>query len=176
MKKQVLLLASAVLLSHFGAVVNASTHDLQIEAKARYLFDIVRFTRWPEVSAQENRLNLCSLGSVTMNQQLNKLTDRTVRGHTVSLLEHTAPQQWHLCHILFIPSNLLPLYQAELAALSGQPILVVSEGTHFEFPTVVLMFQVDAQQVVFSVNYAQMRSAGLEISSHVLKLANEVLR
>jgi len=77
-------------------------------------------------------------------------------------------------HLLFIGETERPNLQGLLRHLEGRPVLTVGDGQGFGSSGVILNFYVSDKRIRFEANTTAAARAGLQLSSHLLRLARIV--
>ena len=163
------LLASAAQLS--------AQKPTEYDIKAAYLFNFGKFLRMPDEPAVSRRtsFDICVLGRndfggalerLTANEQNNGLPERTIN------IGSTAEAKG--CAILFLSSSEASRIDGDLADLAGEPVLTVSDAPHFLEHGGMIALQMQGNHVRFSVALDAVNSAGLTLSSELLKVASRV--
>ncbi|MBV1920113.1 MAG: YfiR family protein [Pseudomonadales bacterium] len=142
------------------------------EIKAAYLYNFIKFITWPD-EPTDTDINICIYGKNPFGGYTTKLNSLKARKRAIKVnyIELTPPSD---CHILFISDIEETLSEELLKNLHEQPILTISDLVGFtEFGGIIGFFK-SGNIIRFNVNLKQARSAKLNISAKLLKLANKV--
>lgn len=175
--------ALAVALALLGAPVGAQA-PTESGVKARLVLSLARFVQWPtSVGAEPGVLRLCvAARQAEAAAAFTGFDGQSVAGRTVRVLPLSAPLPGPAsavtsagppCHVLYLHSS--ADRAAELLAQAGRaPTLTIgdTEGFLGRGGMVELLHTNDA--IRFDVNLKALRTAQLELSSQVLKLARQV--
>ncbi len=148
----------------------------EYDVKAAYLFNFMRFVEWPSGALnEEGVLHICVLGEDPFGGALDAtLAGAKIAGRNVTAVHIAEPEESRQCRILFISSSEDSRLREILLALDGAPVLTVSDVPHFVERGGMIQFTLDRGKVRFEINLAVSSSAGLVLSSDLLKLAKRV--
>jgi hypothetical protein len=166
------LLCSSTLLPSQNAA--QTTRPTQNDVEAAYLYNFGKFVHWPPDS-QRRTLNICILGSDPFGSTLDRiLANETINGLrlTATRLSDTAPAR--SCAIVFLGNSEASHLEQDLFALTGLPVLTVSDIPGFVEHGGMIQFILESDRVRFEVNLATVNKNGLTISSQLLKVAANV--
>ena len=144
------------------------------ELKAAALYNIIAFTEWPDGAfiSDEAPLIIGILGQTPVSSFLNDIVAKeTWRGRRLKLLHVATPADAKACHVLFVGRVEQSRWRAGSAAIARLPILVVGETDKFAEQGGMVQFAIEQNRLRLTVNLESVRSAGLNISSKVLRLA-----
>lgn len=138
--------------------------------KAEIVLRALMFVSWPgDRTSGGNKLQLCTFGEGRMETALLALAGRTVRQQGLET-RRARLDQLAGCHALYLSGP----NPAAMAALSGRPVLFVSDVPSTLEEGVMLNLQVEDGRVVFDVELDAARRAGLDVSTKLLRLARFV--
>jgi hypothetical protein len=148
----------------------------EYQVKAAYLFNFGKFVHWPPGSgeARTNRFRICVLGRNPFGSALEGLTGQIISGRSVATRAISRPQNAGKCDVLFVGASEQDHLSEILAAIQKQSILTVSDMPHFVARGGMIEFVIQDNKVRFQVNRAAAETAGLSLSSDLLKLAVNV--
>ena len=156
--------------------VPASTQRTTAEAdiKAAFLFNFTKLVDWPTV-APAGPFQICTLADGTFDALLARtLTGESTGGRPIQQTTPDSPDVARTCHILFISRRADGNASRWIAAVRGQPVLVVAESPGAEQAGAHITFVVEDNRVKFDVNDDAAARAGLTISSKLLRVARHV--
>ena len=163
-----------------GAILRAQQHrPSEYQIKAVYLFNFGKFIRWPVSESQANRgsFSICVLGQDPFGESL----DSTIAGEAIDGKSLVAKRAAKLedaagCRILYISASESNQLNRILGALTGTPVLTVSDIPEFTTHGGMIQFVVKENKVRFEVNLSAAEKSGLVLNSQLLKVATAVRR
>jgi hypothetical protein len=144
------------------------------------LYNVARFVTWPEGSFadQDAPLVIALQGDGPLQQEIAGLDGKQIEGRAIAILRLAPtqlPNRNQPCHILYIPQSTSQHLASTLEAVTGQPILTVSDRQDFARKGGILHLE-GAHNVSFSLNLDSAEQAGLVLSSKLFRLAKEVIK
>jgi len=146
----------------------------EYELKAAYLFNFVKFVAWPAEAFQsaQEPIIIGVLGRNPFRGQLQNLVrDKRIKGRRVLVKPFKDLNSLQRCHLLFIADTGSGDLRVLIERLKNSPVLTVSELSGFARKGGMIKLYTRAHKVRFEINHTAVRSAGLEISSRLLRLA-----
>lgn len=145
--------------------------------KAAFIYNFVKFTRWPEGTWTDEQatINLCIAGTDDLVVELERLSGKPVKGHPLSI--HRLSEESGAassCHIIYVATSEHTRYRKLTHALRDRAVLTVSEIPHFSRSGGTIELFRKEGRIRFIINLDVARSAGLAISSRLLRLAEIV--
>jgi len=158
------------------ASAGASNESVELRVKAAYLLRFVRYVYWPDPSPA-NAPPPVVIG-VFGHDPMVEILESTVSGKTVNnrpirVKLFTSAEQIDHCDILFVPRESRQM-EAALSAISGRPILTVSDQEKFSRQGGMIEFLLIDDTVRFSINNEAAEKAGLKLSSELLRVAYSI--
>ena len=146
----------------------------QAEVESVYLFDFLKFVRWPgEVS--EGALRICMAASPAFSAGLEKtVAGEQIDGHPLEVRRVTRPEDVEGCSILFIEAAQKEHEGELLRAAAARPMLTVGDAPGFIDRGGMIQFELVQHRVRFSVNLHAVAHGNLSMSSELLKVALSV--
>lgn len=141
------------------------------DLKAQIIVRSLLFVEWPAPAlAPGQPLVLCVTDGHPTTEALERLAGQAINGHRLEVRRTTAAG--------FAPCQVGVFGASSLAALKApsRGLLVVSDATGVSDPNAMLSLQTDQDRIVFDVNLNSVRTAGLDISTRLLRLARFVRR
>jgi len=146
---------------------------------AVYLYNFLYFTTWPPEKGTRNPEEPYIIGVVGDNALRQALlglkASLAANGKKGIRLVFYGPykpgQHYSGCHVLFISSSERSHYTDILTALNHAPVLTVSEDTGFLESGGMITFARHEDKLRYRINRAAVASAGLRLSSQLLKSA-----
>lgn len=146
------------------------------EIKAAFLYNAARFVTWPAGALPKETITIGLLGNGSLTSGVKGLRDKTLHGRHIQIRQGTSLEELKGCRVLVI----LPSERRELSSLlltlRKEPVLTVSEIEGFSQQGGMLAITVTDNHPAFKVNLRAVRTAGLEVSSQLLKLAELVIQ
>jgi len=145
--------------------------------KAAFLFNFVRFTKWPDSAfgKQEDPITILVIGQDRFGDHLTKtFKDKQLHDRDVVITHVKELPKEPDAHLIF--SSALS-HKDELALIercSGKPVLLVGDRSGFAALGGCANFYLDEKHVRFQVNTDELKRAKLTMSSQILKLASIV--
>jgi hypothetical protein len=170
---------SAVLLLAGLSVTDAALADFpQVEEyklKAAFLLNFAGFVQWPDGAFVSDSFIIGILGRDPFEGAADLLGGKTVKGRKVVIRRYKNAKDAGAANILFISSSEEKALPRILRSLRGRCVLTVGDSEGFARSGVMINMMVLRKRVGFDINRGAAGRAGLEISSHLLKLAREVI-
>ena len=140
------------------------------QLKAKVLLQALLFVDWP-AQAAAGPLLLCLVDPPPFAQALRALAGQPLNGRALELREWRAgePLPASPCRVALVGPQALALLASPQSG-----VLVVSDGDGTLRRGAMLNLQLDQGRVVFDINLATTRAAGLDISARLLRLARFV--
>jgi hypothetical protein len=146
------------------------------QVKAAYLFNFSKFVRWNASSERSDSLVICALGRSSFGTVLDAtVKGETINGRRVVAREVPTLQEAAGCQVLFVSASEEGHLGAVLAATKRMGALSVSDIPRFAERGGMIAFVKQQERIRFEVNVAPMESAGITVSSELLKVALRVI-
>lgn len=143
--------------------------------KAAYLYNFGKFLR-TDVPSPHPTFDICLIRDEELGPTLNQLVaNEQLNGRPVQVRQLKSAQDAHGCSIAFISASEGKRGEADLEALRGDPVLTVSDSPDFLKHGGMIQFLTVESHVRFSVNLDAVRSAKLNLSSELLRVAVAVV-
>jgi hypothetical protein len=134
------------------------------DLKAAYIFNFAMFTTWPDANAKAP-LVVCASPDNPLWAGLHALSGKPVNGRTWTVTELAHPKAPH-CDIAVLART------AERPALPATGVLVVRDGAGSKAAITLVE---DDEHIRFDIDTQEAARSGLRFSSHLLRLARNVL-
>ena len=167
------LAALAALIPHPSCAQPGEPIEAQV--KSAFLLNFARYVEWPASSFTSS--NSPVVLGVLGQDSLGRALDTTIEGRTVEKRPVQAgrgkkPSELSHCHVIFIPTSERDRVREWLAQLQGKPVLTVSDMEGFTDLGGMIRLKKVRGLMRFDINRRAAESAGLKISSKLLKLAD----
>lgn len=145
--------------------------------EAVFLFNFAQFVEWPPGAFPEAKGPLVI--GILGDDPFGDYIDETVRGERVEdrpivVRRFKSIEDVKTCHILYISRSEGGRVEQILARLSERPVLTVSDVDRFNRLGGMIRFVTEGNRVRLRINNNAARSAGLTISSNLLRLSEIV--
>jgi hypothetical protein len=168
-------LATALLLSLILGAAGAPTASEQ-EVKASFLYNCTKFVEWPTNTFDSTNapIRFAVFGDDEFGAKLKTLlANKKAHGRSFEVQTISNAQEARNFHILFIPGSEGRRATPALEATNKRPVLTIGESEQFvELGGMISIFFED-EQLAFEVSASSAQKAGLEISSHLLRLSKK---
>jgi len=168
-------LALAILfLFHSTFLPAQQTKAPESAVKATYLFNFSRFVQWPAdaAAAKGDSFSICVLGEDPFGAVLDTiLSGETIGGKPVMTKRVSKPQDALDCRVLYISASEEGRLKEILAGLDKSGVLTVSDIPQFSQRGGMIQFVLVGNKLRFEVNLTNAQTAGLTLSSDLLKVA-----
>lgn len=157
-----------------GAAPGVAT---EAQVKAVFLFNFARFVQWPDgaFAATDSPFHICILGTDPFGPELDEVVaGETVDGHPMAVRRLASADDAGDCHIAYVDSAEADTFREALAAVGDRPTLLVSDLERAAEQGAIIQFHRDGSRVRLRINLAAARSAGLTISSKLLRPATVI--
>jgi hypothetical protein len=166
------LFALAALLAR---VPDARAEDLpEYRLKAAFVYNFILFTEWPADTG--GTLNFCIYGADPFGKEADGLQGKAAGGRAVAVQRRAAGESLKECQVVFVARSSIDSLPRLLEGLRGRPVLMVADSPGATQHGAALNMNLAQGRVTFEANLQAARSAGLNLSSKLLRLATEVLQ
>lgn len=142
--------------------------------KAAFVYNFIVYTEWPADTGA--MLNLCIHGPDPFGPEIDGLQGKVAAGRSIAVMRKPAGDSLKGCQVVFLSAAAIGSLPRDLARLNGQTVLTVADSPAAMQQGVVLNMALRQGKVSFEANLRAARSAGLGLSSKLLRLATEVLQ
>lgn len=144
----------------------------EAQLKALYLVNFMKYMEWPGTHAE---LTLCVFGRSDIDAHLAPYEGRSIAGRTLRIRKIYAPENLTDCHELYVPAAEEARIDTILRRIDKLPILTVSDSGSFAIDGGAIVLIPSEGRLQFDVNYGTLKRAGLKPSSHLMRLARQVI-
>lgn len=156
-----------------------TTISLEYKLKAAFIYNFIKFTKWPEpaeTTSDNNPLIVCVAGENPFGDALEPLSHKKVAGRQIVLAD--APRAVDLknvedCHVVFVAESAASTQFIQ--ALSQQQTLTISDEVGFARRGGCIELREHNGKIRFIINRTTLEQQGLELSYQVYALALEVI-
>ena len=159
-----------------GTATSAQLSESQ--AKAVFVYNIIRYVTWPrEALNSENTLEVGVLAKSGSDVSWDILKGKSIQGRRLLIRKSSDIDDLRSCQIIYFDTTARKDVVRALNSIKQEPILTISDIDSFHLHEGgMITLKVINSKLNFTVNLATARKSALDISSHLLKLAHEVLR
>lgn len=154
-----------------------ATAQSEDQIMAAFLFNFARYVEWPKNAFDRSNspVEICILGA----DRFEKVVSRTVSGkqvgnRPVDVRAIAKLSNANGYHILFIGRDLDTAHSVAVEALRGRSVFSVSDREGFAAAGGIANFFRADSRIRFEINPGAAKTAGLKISSRLLRLAKVV--
>ncbi|MCC7113320.1 MAG: YfiR family protein [Burkholderiales bacterium] len=144
----------------------------EFRLKAAFLYNFAQFTEWPADVGPT--LHLCVHGADPFGAELDALHGKAVGERAIAVTRRLPADGLRGCQVVFVANNAIAQLPRVLETLRGAPVLVVADGAGAAKRGATLALAVTDGRIAFEANLDAARSARLQLSSRLLRLAAEV--
>jgi hypothetical protein len=147
----------------------------EYQVKAVFLFNFSQFVAWPAQSLGSSTapFAICIVGEDRFGMELDAaVRGENVQGHPFVVRRYAHPGGLESsCHIVFIDNSEATQLDSITGALGGHAVLTVSDIERSAERGAIIQFTNDRNRLRLRINMAAAKSAGLTISSKLLRPA-----
>lgn len=172
MKSSRRLLLLLFLLAGIGAMPCRAELSEQ-RVKSAYVFNFIKFVEWPATAVTDNKIRLCVIGDNGLRSLLAMLDGRRIGDRELQIVAD-ASGSLNACHVLYIGERERRRIPPIIKSLSDTSVLTISDVPDFaeRGGGIGLLYRDD--RMLFEVNLASTRKAGLRLSGQMLNLATNI--
>jgi hypothetical protein len=168
--------ACALALLLGSAPVCAADTLTEVQVKAAYLFNFVKFVEWPAeaFATPQAPLVLCIASGDGLRGAFAAIDGKQVQGRQLQVRRGVKADEVKACHVLFVPESEERATPEHLRRVGTLPVLTVGEHDGFAASGGVIGFVIRDDRVQFEINPDAANRADLKVSSRLLQLATIV--
>jgi hypothetical protein len=184
-----LRLLALVMASLLPSLLANAAQVSEYELKTAYLYNFALFVTWP--SETNTTITICTIGEDRFGATIEQLHNRKARGKRLVVQRAVDLKQAPACHMLYIAQSEQQNMAAILNALRGTNVLTISDlplanslnagevADKTAAPAAVplrgiITLVLENKRLMFDVDAAAAKQAGLIMSSRLLYLARQV--
>jgi hypothetical protein len=174
MKSAPQLLLTLLLLAGMSMqVCRAELSELQV--KSAYVFNFIKFVEWPDKTIRTgDKLRLCVTGNDELLASLSTLKGRKAGAYEIQIMHADSDTIRKTCHVLYIGDQEQRRLITILKSLGTAPVLTISDIPGFAERGGGIGLLNRNDKMLFEVNLASTRQAGLHLSGQMLNLATNI--
>lgn len=163
-----------VVLALLGLALQGQARQVaDVDMKAAFVYNFAVFTEWPSDALAANApIVLCTGAASPMSPALQGLNDKVVNGHKLTV--RPAANSVRNCHLLVLGSGDRDRWSQFKRELAGAHVLTVSDDSSIGQDGAIIALSMVNQRVGFDIDLGAAKSARLQLSSKLLRLARSV--
>ncbi len=160
-----------LILSLSGFSFNYQMETEEYKLKAAYIYNFTMYIEW-EPSVRRNEFIIGVIDSSPIFQPLEEMAKtEKVNGKKIIIRKYTKLDEIGFCHVLFIPRD-CKFSLADILVLNDlKKALTISEKAGYAKKGTAINFIEVNNKLKFEINPNALNSAGIKVSSQLLKLA-----
>lgn len=164
----VMALAAALLAHTACAMANPESSERQYKLEAAFLYNFFNYVTWPGYSAPSELrdVTICVAGRDPILRYLSYVQERMADERQITVKEWQEGQSLDACHILYSRNGNIP-------ALENATLTVSTQSQFIKRGGMIGISEVDGRMGI-SVNNNAMNRNGFQVSSRLLRIAQEV--
>ncbi len=158
--------------------VPAVNPAVEYQVKASLVFNFMHFIEWPTDSFEsDSQIIVCLVGRDVYGNALRVLEGELVQGKALAVRTYG---NWFTaladsCHVVIFSAQEQDSVRQALSGLNNKSALTIGESPTFLEDGGIIKFTIVSDTVQFEVNLEKAKQARLDISSKLLRLANNVV-
>ncbi|WP_052566826.1 YfiR family protein [Candidatus Magnetobacterium casense] len=143
----------------------------EYEVKAFAIYNLAKFIEWPDNSlGTVSTLTIYIIGDNPFKNFRDAMRDKSIHGKTIVVKIINSPADIKDTGILFISRSEKDRLPNILRGISRLPVLTVGDTQSFASRGVMVNFYLENDKIRFEINIEAAQTAGLKISSNLLKM------
>ena len=148
----------------------------EYQIKAKYLLNIPLFTEMPIQSKKGASYTVCLIGDTPLESVLEASKGTLINNRPLILRKVDDLSQMESCQMLFIGASERHRLQALLPEAQRRGILTISDMRDFTRLGGMISLQTVNNRVTFDLNLSAAGRASITFSTHLLKLARDIVK
>ena len=166
---------TAAAVASLATLSDARQPSAEYDVKAAFVLNFVRYVEWPQ-ARRVPPLDACVLATNPFGDRLDAVVSgEQWQGGAIEVRLVQDMRRATDCHVLYVPDTAADRFASGVSAIAGLPVLTVGEHERFLEQGGMIRLFVEQNRVRFSINQRTADSAGLVISSRLLRLARSVI-
>jgi len=147
----------------------------EYQVKAKYLFNIPLFTEMPPQAKNSPYYTICLIGDTPLESIIVSSKGKLIKNRPLAVRRIEKLNQSDSCQMLFIASSERNRLQPLLAEAHRRGILTISDMRDFaRLGGMISLLTID-NRITFDLNLAAASKASISFSTHLLKLAHDII-
>jgi hypothetical protein len=174
---RVRLMIIAVLITLLSAPAFGQAGDVpqEYQVKAKYLLNIPLFTEMAPQAKSGPSYTICLIGDTPLGSVLGSSRGKQIKNLPLEIRTVEDITQTGNCRMLFIASSERLHLQTLLAEAHRRGVLTVSDMRDFARLGGIINLQTIDNRITFDLNLSAANTASISFSTHLLKLAHDII-
>ena len=143
--------------------------------KARYLLNMPLYAEMPSQANRGTPYTICLIGNTPLESILESSRGKLIRNRPLAVLRVSDLSQADSCQMLFIASSERHRLQTLLPEAQRRGILTISDMRNSARLGGMISLVIVDNRITFDVNRSAASKASITFSSHLLKLAHDII-
>ena len=143
--------------------------------KAKYLLNIPLFTEMLAQTNTRKSYTICLIGNTPLESVLEASSGKLIKNRPLAFLKVTNLSQMGSCQMLFIASSERHRLQTLLPEAQSKGIVTISDMRDFAHLGGMINLLIVDGRIAFDLNRSAANNASISFSTHLLKLARDVI-
>ena len=144
--------------------------------KAKYLVNVPLYSELPPQALKGDSYNICLIGETPLANLLEPSRGKLIQNRPLAIRTVEDINQLNRCQVLFIASSERYRLQTLLPEAQRRGILTISDMRNFTHLGGMVNLQTVDSRIIFDMNLSAANKASISFSSHLLKLARDVIK
>lgn len=145
------------------------------QAKSAHVLNFIRFVEWPaDTFRLDDRIRLCVIGDDRLHASLAESDGRKVGEYFLQVMPRAGGGALSACHVLYIGERERRRIAPIIRLLGETPTLTISDMPGFAERGGGIGLLYRDERMLFEVNLASTRRAGLRLSGQMLNLSANI--
>lgn len=172
--RAVLAVCALVVSLALSGTSRSQTYD-EYAIKAALLYNFSKFVSWPDEASLTTRdFEICVYGRDPYGDTIDAVSERTTKGRSISIVRHGRLTDGD-CHIAFIGQSETYRVEEAIAFFRDKPVLTIAETPDFVEKGGMIGLLNQQNRVSFEINLSAARTAELNLSSQLLRIAERIV-
>ena len=143
--------------------------------KAKYLLNIPLFTEMVAQTNTRKSYTICLIGDTPLESVLAASSGKLIKSRPLAVLKVADLSQMGSCQMLFIASSERHRVQTLLPEAHSRGVVTISDMRDFARMGGMINLLIVDGRIAFDLNRSAANSASISFSTHLLKLARDVI-
>lgn len=144
----------------------------EYEAKAAFLYNLVKFVEWPAEAISGTSFNLCVAEPDPFGDLLPVfMRQKQVSGRAVQVMRVRTTGESQSCHVLFVSRREPRRVAGVLREVHRQPVLTLGETADFSETGGMMTLLLVSGKIQLHINTEAVRASNLRVSAQLLRFA-----
>ncbi|MFZ4854843.1 MAG: YfiR family protein [Desulfuromonadaceae bacterium] len=176
MKLRVLTMLLLFVLRSTSSLGQGDVVPQEYQIKAKYLLNMPLFTEMPSQPKKGSSFTICLIGDTPLESVLEASRGNLINNRPLTLQKVENLSQIGSCQMLFIGSSERHRLQVLLPEAQRRGILTISDMRDFARLGGMISLQTVNNRVTFDLNLSAADRASITFSTHLLKLARDIIK